>query len=147
MSLTEELILKRSKARSLEAVRNLNCWGCGLSDISILAKIPNLEVLNIRWVWCHTQFGCSKILCCFPSFQCFSCNNLASLKDLRSCKYYRSMWNYSYYIMWCFLCKNYVYMYMYIGHKLTELYIRRNQLSDFSELDHLTSLPNLTVSI
>ena len=33
------------------------------------------------------------------------------------------------------------------GHKLTELYIRRNQLSDFSELDHLTSLPNLTVSV
>ena len=32
------------------------------------------------------------------------------------------------------------------GHKLTELYIRRNQLSDFGELDHLTSLPNLTVS-
>ena len=33
------------------------------------------------------------------------------------------------------------------GHKLTELYIRRNQLSDFGELDHLTSLPNLTVSV
>ena len=33
------------------------------------------------------------------------------------------------------------------GHKLTELYIRRNQLSDFSELDHLTSLPNLTVGV
>ena len=52
MSLTEELVLKRSKARSLEAVRNLNCWGCGLSDMSILARMPNLEVLNIRWV-CH----------------------------------------------------------------------------------------------
>ena len=35
------------------------------------------------------------------------------------------------------------------GHKLTELYIRRNQLSDFSklQLDHLTSLPNLTVGV
>ena len=48
MSLTEELVLKRSKASSLEAVRNLNCWGCGLNDVSILARIPNLEVLNIR---------------------------------------------------------------------------------------------------
>ena len=54
MSLTEELVLKRSKARSLEAVRNLNCWGCGLSDVSILARMPNLEVLNIRWVWHYT---------------------------------------------------------------------------------------------
>ena len=33
-----------------------------------------------------------------------------------------------------------------VGHKLTELYIRRNQLSDFSELEHLTTLPNLTAS-
>jgi Leucine-rich repeat (LRR) protein len=38
-------------------------------------------------------------------------------------------------------------VYNIIGHKLTELYIRRNQLSDFSELDHLTALPNLTVSV
>ena len=59
MSLTEELVLKRSKARSLEAVRNLNCWGCGLSDVSILARIPNLEVLNIRWVW---HYICIHIL-------------------------------------------------------------------------------------
>ena len=34
-----------------------------------------------------------------------------------------------------------------LGHKLTELYIRRNQISDFSELDYLIALPNLTVSI
>ena len=49
MSLTEGLVLKRSKASSLEAVRNLNCWGCGLSDVSILAKMSNLEVLNLRY--------------------------------------------------------------------------------------------------
>ena len=51
MSLTEELVLKRSKASSLEAVRTLNCWSCGLSDTSILTRMPNLEVLNIRCVW------------------------------------------------------------------------------------------------
>ena len=48
MSLTEELVLKRSKSSSLETVRNLNCWGCRLNDVSILARMPNLEVLNIR---------------------------------------------------------------------------------------------------
>ena len=59
MSLTDELVLKRSKARSLDKVRNLNCWGCGLSDVSILARMPNLEVLNIRWVGValHTIHG------------------------------------------------------------------------------------------
>lgn len=34
----------------------------------------------------------------------------------------------------------------FTGRKLTELYVRRNQLSDFNELEHLTALPNLTVS-
>ena len=86
MSLTEELVLKRSKARSLEAVRNLNCWGCGLSDVSILARMPNLEVLNIRWVWHYTYYTHTIFL---RSLQYLSCNNLASLKDLRSCKSYR----------------------------------------------------------
>ena len=35
--------------------------------------------------------------------------------------------------------------YIYVGHQLAELYIRRNQLSDVSELDHLSALPNLKV--
>ncbi len=48
MSLTEELVLKRSKAENLEAVRNLNCWGCNLSDVQVLSKLENLEVLNLR---------------------------------------------------------------------------------------------------
>ena len=33
------------------------------------------------------------------------------------------------------------------GSKLTELYVRRNQVSDFSEVEHLSALPNLTVSV
>ena len=71
MSLTEELVLKRSKASSLDAVKNLNCWGCGLHDVSILAKLPNLEVLNIRYlhvcelvpctVYMYTQLHVHKV--------------------------------------------------------------------------------------
>ncbi len=48
MSLTEELVLKRSKADSLESVRTLNCWGCSLSDVQLLSQLDNLEVLNLR---------------------------------------------------------------------------------------------------
>ena len=48
MSLTEKVVLDRSKAKGLSAVRNLNVWGCGLTDISILGNLPNLEVLNLR---------------------------------------------------------------------------------------------------
>ncbi len=48
MSLSEELVLKRSKAGSLDAVRALNCWGCNLSDVHVLSKLDNLEVLNLR---------------------------------------------------------------------------------------------------
>lgn len=48
MSLTEKAILERSKAKSLDAVRHLNVWGCQLTDISLISKLPNLEVLNLR---------------------------------------------------------------------------------------------------
>lgn len=48
MSLTEKVVLDRSKAKSLAAVRNLNVWGCQLTDISIVSSLPNLEVLNLR---------------------------------------------------------------------------------------------------
>lgn len=51
-SLTEKMVLERSKARSLGYVRNLNVWGCRLVDISIVAKLSNLEVLNLRWECC-----------------------------------------------------------------------------------------------
>ena len=46
---------------------------------------------------------------------------------------------------WHLLTVLYMYAYYASGNKLTELYVRRNQLSDFSELEHLTALPNLTV--
>ena len=48
MSLSEELVLKRSKAESLDAVRTLNCWGCNLDDVELLSRLENLEVLNLR---------------------------------------------------------------------------------------------------
>jgi len=36
VSLTEELILKKTRAKSLDTVKNLNLWGSDLTDVSIL---------------------------------------------------------------------------------------------------------------
>lgn len=34
--LTENLVLKRSRVESLEAVKTLNCWGCDLHDVRMI---------------------------------------------------------------------------------------------------------------
>ncbi|XP_063067892.1 cilia and flagella associated protein 410 [Engraulis encrasicolus] len=47
VKLTRKLVLARAKASDLESVKKLNCWGCNLTDISIFAEIPNIEVLTL----------------------------------------------------------------------------------------------------
>ena len=48
MSLTEEAVLRRSKANHLDVVHHLNVWGCQLTNISIVSRLPNLAILNLR---------------------------------------------------------------------------------------------------
>ncbi|CCW67070.1 unnamed protein product [Phytomonas sp. Hart1] len=45
--LTEELILEKTSLQRLEDVRRLNLWGKGLVDVSIVAKLKNIEVLAL----------------------------------------------------------------------------------------------------
>ena len=59
--LNEKEVLARSHATCLGNVRKLICWGSNLTDISIVQKMVNLEVLNV------------------------SVNNLSTLKDLSHC--------------------------------------------------------------
>nr|XP_057924397.1 cilia and flagella associated protein 410 [Doryrhamphus excisus]XP_057924398.1 cilia and flagella associated protein 410 [Doryrhamphus excisus] len=47
MKLTCKQVLTEAKAPDLESVRKLNCWGCKLTDISILSQMPNIEVLTL----------------------------------------------------------------------------------------------------
>ncbi|XP_054624426.1 cilia and flagella associated protein 410 isoform X2 [Dunckerocampus dactyliophorus] len=47
MKLTCKQVLTEAKAPDLESVRKLNCWGCKLTDISILSEMPNIEVLTL----------------------------------------------------------------------------------------------------
>ncbi|CAG9314938.1 unnamed protein product [Blepharisma stoltei] len=59
--LTEELVLSRSKAESLDSVKNLNLWGNDIDDVRILRDMPNVEVLSL------------------------SVNKIASLREFRNC--------------------------------------------------------------
>ena len=40
--LTEKLVLSKTRAESLDAVRNLNLWGTDLGDVSLLQRMPNV---------------------------------------------------------------------------------------------------------
>ena len=81
--LTEELVLAKTRSDSLAAVRNLNLWGSDLSDVAILEKMPNVEVLSL------------------------SVNKIRSLRAFRNCRW------------------------------LTELYLRKNDVTDIMEVTHL----------
>lgn len=87
--LTEEMVLNKCRTVSLDSVKHINCWGMGLSDISIVQYMTNLEVVT------------------------FSVNTITSLEFLSFCP------------------------------KLTEVYIRKNNLQSFDELKYLQHLPNL----
>ncbi|XP_018332926.1 uncharacterized protein LOC108742278 isoform X2 [Agrilus planipennis] len=45
--LTEEMVIARTKISDLSKIRRLNCWGSELVDVSLLQKMPNVEVLSL----------------------------------------------------------------------------------------------------
>ncbi|KAL0103306.1 hypothetical protein PUN28_017531 [Cardiocondyla obscurior] len=45
--LTEEMVVARTRVSDFSAVKKLNCWGTELTDISILRKMKNVEVLSL----------------------------------------------------------------------------------------------------
>ncbi|XP_037780051.1 uncharacterized protein LOC119576423 isoform X1 [Penaeus monodon] len=47
VKLTEDMVVARSKGSDLHNVRKLNCWGSELSDVSVVRKLPNVEVLSL----------------------------------------------------------------------------------------------------
>ena len=91
--LTKELLFQKfpSKNPSLNDIKNINMWGKGLTDISIISHLPNIEVVSL------------------------SVNNISSLEPFSKC------------------------------YKLKELYLRKNQISSFTEIKHLTKLKALKI--
>jgi len=60
--LTEEMVIARTKISDLSKIKRLNCWGSELVDVSILRRMPNVEVLSL------------------------SVNSINSLQDVAMCK-------------------------------------------------------------
>eukprot|EP00727_Mastigamoeba_balamuthi_P000723 m51a1_g10648 hypothetical protein (513) ;mRNA; r:33579-35440 len=59
--LTESMVLAKGRVDSLDQVKNLNFWGNDLTDVSIIGRMPNLEVISL------------------------SVNRISTLKDFGSC--------------------------------------------------------------
>eukprot|EP00096_Caligus_rogercresseyi_P004674 TRINITY_DN1906_c0_g1_i2.p1 TRINITY_DN1906_c0_g1~~TRINITY_DN1906_c0_g1_i2.p1 ORF type:complete len:362 (-),score=75.95 TRINITY_DN1906_c0_g1_i2:120-1205(-) len=59
--LTEEMIVARTRLSDMSSVTKLNCWGAELSDISVVRRLKNVEVLSL------------------------SVNNITSLSDIQYC--------------------------------------------------------------
>ncbi|XP_032682986.1 cilia- and flagella-associated protein 410 isoform X2 [Odontomachus brunneus] len=47
VKLTEEMVVARTRISDFSAVKKLNCWGTELTDVSILRRMKNVEVLSL----------------------------------------------------------------------------------------------------
>ncbi|EFX75139.1 hypothetical protein DAPPUDRAFT_56378 [Daphnia pulex] len=47
IKLTEEMVIARTRISDLSSVKKLNCWGADLQDVSLLRRMPNVEVLAL----------------------------------------------------------------------------------------------------
>lgn len=47
VKLTEDMIVARTRVSDMNQVKKLNCWGAELSDISVIKKLRNVEVLSL----------------------------------------------------------------------------------------------------
>lgn len=62
--LTEEMVIARSKQSDLSSIKKLNCWGADLVDVSLLRRMPNVEVLafSINKIGSLSDFAhCSRL--------------------------------------------------------------------------------------
>ena len=48
VKLTEDMVTARTRVSDMNHVKKLNCWGAELSDVSVLRKLKNVEVLSLR---------------------------------------------------------------------------------------------------
>jgi Leucine-rich repeat (LRR) protein len=60
-ALTKELLMARTKNDNLKVLKNLNLWGVGFEDVSLVQQMTNIEVLSL------------------------SLNRISSLKDFQYC--------------------------------------------------------------
>jgi Leucine-rich repeat (LRR) protein len=89
--LTKELLVKNCHTDKLSTIKKINFFGNEFDDLSILAELPNVEVVSL------------------------SQNKITSLKEFAYC------------------------------HRVQEIYLRKNCISDITEVNYLARLPYLKV--
>ncbi|XP_077263186.1 uncharacterized protein LOC143898031 isoform X5 [Temnothorax americanus] len=47
VKLTEEMVVARTRVSDFSAVKKLNCWGTDITDVGILRRMKNVEVLSL----------------------------------------------------------------------------------------------------
>ena len=62
VKLNEDMIVARTRVSDMNQVKKLNCWGAELSDVSVISRLRNVEVLSL------------------------SVNSIATLADIQHCK-------------------------------------------------------------
>lgn len=60
--LNESVVLAKTRSQDLKSVLKLNCWGCGIKDVSLVRQLVNVEVIGL------------------------SCNEITTLEDFAYCK-------------------------------------------------------------
>lgn len=60
--LNESVVLAKTRSQDLKSVIKLNCWGCGIKDVSLVRQLVNVEVIGL------------------------SCNEITTLEDFAYCQ-------------------------------------------------------------
>ena len=77
-----ELVFNKTKSDNLNNIKNLNLWGNELEDLSIIERMPNLEVisLSVNKIQSLKDFSkCAKLHVLSSSFSNFTSEKIASL--------------------------------------------------------------------
>ena len=48
VQLTEDMIVARTRVSNMASIKKLNCWGADLTDINVVRRLENVEVLSLR---------------------------------------------------------------------------------------------------
>ncbi|XP_072173451.1 cilia- and flagella-associated protein 410-like [Diadema setosum] len=93
VKLTEGMVLAKARASDLENVKKLNCWGGGLTDVSIFRQMPNIEVisLSVNSITTLEDFSyCSNLTELYVRRNCIA--SLSEVWFLRSLPKLRVLW-------------------------------------------------------
>ncbi|XP_025263923.1 protein tilB homolog isoform X2 [Camponotus floridanus] len=88
VKLTEEMVVARTRVSDFSAVKKLNCWGTELTDVSILRKMINVEVLSLSINNINTL---ADFQCCHKLQDLFIRRN--NIKDLNEICYLQGLPN------------------------------------------------------